>query len=490
MDYEVLDGARHEYALRGEREIQLRGDGVAHPASMLGAAQLFTPYEQITHVAATRRFLWLATERSVHLFARRAFLDPGTPEALVARLRALLEHRQGGRAQLERMAQIEARARRGRPRVLAALLLASCVGVAALAVGGDQLRIYEAGYFSVPLLRAGELWRLLTSSFVHAGWQHALSNLVGLLPLAHLLENAIGRSRAALVLAAAAASACGLAGAVAPGGLIGASGLPFGAAAALLWLDWNRVEELPAWGRFPRFWLLLFLGLQALMFLLFQSPSWAPHLGGFAGGLAAVALVCARPLQSRSGDRGLARAASALGLALLLSLGRLAYDARVDAAFLTRHALRMAELPGAAPSDLNNLAWTIAIDPGVARAELEAALPVAERAARDTAHREGQILDTLAELQFLLGRTEQAVETIDRALAAPCKPWSTLLPELCNAFDAYYREQRERFRGERPAEPRPVDPMQRLQELTPPSGGGAPEKPAPPLRIPADAFTV
>lgn len=490
MDIEVQDGARHEYALRGEREIQLRGDGIAHPSSLLGAAQLFTPYEQVTHVAATPRFLWLATERSVHLFPRRAFLDPGAPDALVARLRALLEHRQGGLAQLQRMAAIEERAQGGRPRCLAVLLLALCLGVAALGRGGAELRLYEAGYFSAPLFAAGELWRVLTSSFVHAGWLHTLENLVALLPLAHLLEHALGRSRAALVLAASAAGACALSAAVAPSAVVGSSGLPFGAAAALLWLDWNRVDELPAWGRFPRFWLLFFLVLQAVLFLTIQSPSWAPHLGGFAGGAAAVALVSLRPWQGARGDRWFARAAALLGVCLALALGRLVYDVRVDADFLTRHAARMAELPGAAAQDLNNLAWTIAIAKGAPRAELEAALPVAERAARDTRQKEGQILDTLAELQFLLGRREDAIATIDRALAAPCTPWSTVLPELCIAFEAYYREQRERFAGERPAEPRPVDPMLRLQELAPRPADGSPGEEAPPLKLPSDALTV
>ncbi len=490
MDFEAEDGARHEYALRGEREIQLRGDGIAHPTSMLGAAQLFTPYEQITHVAVTKHFLWLATERSVHLYPRRAFLDPGAPEALIARLRALLEHRQGGRAQLQGMAEIEERARRGRPRCLAALLLAACAGVAALGRGGAELRLYEAGYFSAPLLLAGEPWRVLTSSFVHAGWLHALENLAVLLPLAHLLEHALGRSRAALVLVASVAGACALSAAVSPGALIGSSGLPFGAAAALLWLDWNRVHELPAWGRFPRFWLLFFLALQAALFLMFQSASWAPHIGGFAGGAAAVSLVSLRRLQGASGERWLARAAGALAICLALALGRLAYDVRVDAEFLTRHAARMALLPGAASADLNNLAWTIAIAKGAPQDELEAALPVAERAARDTLHKEGQILDTLAELQFLLGRREDAIATIERALAAPCTPWSTVLPELCNAFEAYYREQRARFSGERPAEPRPLDPMLRLPELAPRPAGDSPKPLPPPLQVPADALSV
>jgi membrane associated rhomboid family serine protease len=489
MDYEAEEGARFEYALRGEREIQLRGDGVAHPSSLVGNAQLFTPYEEVTHVAATRRFLWLATERSVHLFPRRAFLDPGAPDAFVASLRALLEHRQGGRAQLAEMAAIDERARLGRPRWLAVLILALCAGIAWLGSGGAALRLYEASYFSAPLFLAGEVWRAIASVFVHATGWHALENLVALVPLGFLLESAIGRSRAVLVLAASGAGACALAGAVSPSGLVGSSGLPFGAAAALLWLDWNRAHELPAWGRLPRFWLLAFLALQALIFLASPSPSWAPHLGGFAGGAAGATLVSLRAWQGMRADRAFARAAALVAFCALLALGRVARDVRFDPDYLARHAARMATLPGVAPEDLNNLAWTIATTHEPARAELEAALPVAERAVRDTQQKEGQILDTLAELQFQLGRREDAIATIDLALAAPCTPWSTVLPELCLAFEAYYREQRERFAGERPATPRPADPMLRLREFLPRKDGDAP-KPAPVPRVPADALTI
>jgi membrane associated rhomboid family serine protease len=489
MDIEADEGARFEYALRGEREIQLRGDGIAHPSSLVSQAQLFTPYEQVTHVAATQRFLWLATERSVHLFPRRAFLDPGAPDSFVLNLRALLEHRQGGRAQLANMEAIEARARSGGPKLLALALLVSCAGVAWLGSGGAELRLYEASYFSAPLFASGEFWRVIASAFVHANAWHALENLAALLPLAHLLESALGRGRAALVLAAAALGACALAAAVAPSAVIGSSGLPFGAAAGLLWLDWNRAREIPAWGRFPRFWLLAFLALQALIFFVSPSPSWAPHLGGFAGGAAGVSLVSLRAWQGPRADRAFSRAALLVALCTLLSLARVARDARFDPDYLTRHAARMAALPGAAAEDLNNLAWTIAIGREPAREELEAALPVAERAARDTKNREGQILDTLAELQFQLGLRDEAVATIDLALAAPCAPWSTVLPELCRAFEAYYREQRERFAGERPASPRPADPMLRLRQLLP-GGQDAAPKAAPVPRVPSDALTI
>ena len=76
-------------------------------------------------------------------------------------------------------------------------------------------------------------------------------------------------------------------------------------------------------------------------------------------------------------------------------------------------------------------------------------------------HREiAAILDTLAEVQFLLGATGQAVATIDEAIEqAPNVP--------------YYREQRRRFTGERAADDRPEDPLLMPVPQQPP----APEAP-------------
>ena len=80
---------------------------------------------------------------------------------------------------------------------------------------------------------------------------------------------------------------------------------------------------------------------------------------------------------------------------------------------------------------LNALAWYCA----TADAYLEESLEAATRAVA-LAPEEAGILDTLAEVQFRLGRTEEAIATIDRALA--------LSPD-----DAYLQSQRERFEAGR-----------------------------------------
>ena len=55
------------------------------------------------------------------------------------------------------------------------------------------------------------------------------------------------------------------------------------------------------------------------------------------------------------------------------------------------------------------------------------------------------ILDTLAEVFFQMGRSTDALATIDEAIRL-------------EPGERYFREQRQRFTGERPSEDRPAPP--------------------------------
>jgi hypothetical protein len=88
---------------------------------------------------------------------------------------------------------------------------------------------------------------------------------------------------------------------------------------------------------------------------------------------------------------------------------------------------------------------------------------MAERAAEETGWSEAPILDTLAEIHFLSGRADLALELADAAVAlAPGEP--------------YYREQRRRFAGERDRADRPAGPS----GLAPVPRDPAPRRIAPP----------
>jgi aspartyl-tRNA synthetase len=110
----------------------------------------------------------------------------------------------------------------------------------------------------------------------------------------------------------------------------------------------------------------------------------------------------------------------------------------------------------------------IAIAPDHTAEQVAAALTLAQRAVEETDRLEPTLLDTLAELQFQMGRTDLAVATIDEAIAQD--------PE-----QRYYREQRRRFMSEREAcrqrQTRAFDIdeafMRSMARGIPPSGGMA-----------------
>lgn len=89
---------------------------------------------------------------------------------------------------------------------------------------------------------------------------------------------------------------------------------------------------------------------------------------------------------------------------------------------------------GESPEFLNDYAWTFA-ERGIA---LEKALAAAQKAVELSKEDPG-IVDTLAEVYFKMGNKEQAVATIEKAIAA--KP-----------DDTYFQDQKKKFLGEIPAE--------------------------------------
>jgi tetratricopeptide (TPR) repeat protein len=226
---------------------------------------------------------------------------------------------------------------------------------------------------------------------------------------------------------------------------LGASGMVFGLIGAVLWLEWRRPADVPAPWRFPRRVLLVALIGENLMMLFVPGIAHAAHGGGLVAGALATALVAgpslagARPRWLLAGDAGLAAALVVSGVAA-------AWAALPGAdALLERHAARLLQRDDLSPAVLNDQAWLIAVSESPSPAQIEVARRLAERAVRATERQDPNILDTLAEVYFVAGRLEEAVATIDEAIA--------LAPG-----ESYFREQRRRFTGERAPEDRPAPP--------------------------------
>jgi membrane associated rhomboid family serine protease len=204
---------------------------------------------------------------------------------------------------------------RSEPRVTVALMIAC--GVAFLASGslgpggGGGSALYRDGALFGPAVADGDLWRLVTSGFLHSGLIHIGFNMYLLWILGQMLEPELGSVRfAALYFTSLLFGAFG-ALVVEPNALtVGASGAVFGLMGA-------AAVEIRARGVNPLKtdigMLILFnLGLSFVI----PNISIGGHIGGLVGGaLAALALDASR----RAG-----RHAQAAGVAACLALSAVA----------------------------------------------------------------------------------------------------------------------------------------------------------------------
>lgn len=443
--------AAERFPLRDRREaIVLGPEGFEHPRAARGRARIFTSYQDLTHLALSERALWIADRRGLSVLPRALFEERHDPQRLVGALVRRVALLPGGAARLGRMAALDALARHPAP-PLATWTLAMLCSIAFLLELLAPAEVFTVGSFSPALVAAGDTWRLVTANLLHGFALHLLLNLVGLVVVGRLLERLLGTARCIGVMGVSALGAMLASGLFLEGPVVGVSGVVFGLAGALMWLELRRPAEIPAWWRFPRplrRFVVLAFAVDVVLGFTLPLVAGAAHVGGFVAGVLAAALL------TRAGSFGRAPNLPARVLATLtvgltvLGVGRAAFEVLRAPDFMARQAARLAALPGVSPGELNDHAWRIAIDPAATHAQLESALQLAERAVAETGGREATILDTLAEVQFQLGHPELAVSIIERAISRePDEP--------------YYREQRRRFTGERPADDRPPDPSLR-----------------------------
>jgi len=127
---------------------------------------------------------------------------------------------------------------------------------------------------------------------------------------------------------------------------------------------------------------------------------------------------------------------------------------------LERYAIQLLATPEIGVGSDNELAWRMATESDASRAQLGAAQKLAERAADRTHYRDPEILDTLAEVLFVRGDRDSALQVIDQAIRI-------------TLGEDYYVQQRRRFTGEREVDDRPPPPLPwRLRPLVPDAEDG------------------
>lgn len=186
------------------------------------------------------------------------------------------------------------------------LALLSVLLVPELLLWGADLGLWGSAAWRPTALQYGAFWvgllgdwrsnyalqpmlMFVTYALLHAGPGHLLGNLVVLVPLLDEVAGWLGAQRAALVGLAAVVGGAAAFGLLArePSPMVGASGLAFGLAGALV----AREAARPGGGRRAA---LMALGLAAInlaAWLLVDRVAWETHAGGsLAGGAAAWAL--------------------------------------------------------------------------------------------------------------------------------------------------------------------------------------------------------
>ena len=221
----------------------------------------------------------------------------------------------------ERVDEPFAQSRAPRAMVTPLLVLANLVafGAVVIALGTDELSLVRAGALFRPAVQHGEAWRLLTATFLHAGWVHLAMNMVGLWLIGRLTEGILGRAPFFVTYLVAAFS--GSLTSIAlnrPGLSVGASGAIFGVVGALLALLIRGGGRFSAAQRRMLVGNLIYLSLlQLVIGLRFELVDNAGHLGGFVGGAIAALLFYNRAPNRRFR----ARLALVLTIAILPGLG-------------------------------------------------------------------------------------------------------------------------------------------------------------------------
>jgi membrane associated rhomboid family serine protease len=431
--------------LRRGREVALLSSGMRHPRSSWLPGEVFTRYEDVTHLYGGSRWVRIGSRSGVWLLSRASFLQAGDAERLVRELLARIAAGPGAGPQLAHMAQVEERQRhpaRLRATLLLLALCALCFGVQVLGDGSVE----EVAAFGSTLGRI-EPWRYLTANLLHATFlpPHLLLNAMAILVFGSLIERPLGSFATTFVMAVSGVAAMVGASAAGLESVIGASGIASGLVGALLWLEFRHGDDLPASWRIPRRLFVTLVVVEHLMLLPIPFVAVSGHLGGMTGGVLAAALV-SRPALAGEVPPWLRLANAAVGLALATSLSVVTLELADDeSVVLARRGERLLRLDTVPAGLLNDTAWMIAISRGSSEPELGVALRLAERAVDLSERSDANILDTLAEVLFQVGRESDALSTIDEAIR--------LEPE-----ERYFREQRRRFQGERLPGDRPEPP--------------------------------
>jgi rhomboid protease GluP len=154
------------------------------------------------------------------------------------------------------------------------------------------VQLYELGVLYPADVQQGEWWRLLSAAFLHGGWFHLLSNMLGLYILGGIVEPLLGKVRytigyfAAGIGSMAAVTVLNNAGLIQESAVVGASGAIMGLLGmmgAIFLVRWLRFKEAIAAQRLRMVGIIAIF--QVISDNLVANVSKAGHLSGLIIGL-------------------------------------------------------------------------------------------------------------------------------------------------------------------------------------------------------------
>jgi membrane associated rhomboid family serine protease len=195
-------------------------------------------------------------------------------------------------------------------------LIWACVALAIgdFATGGDLVRgggeVTDEFAMSRRTVGDGEVWRVLTAGFMHAGMLHLFFNMYSLYILGHMLEPSVGRLRFGLIYFVSLLAGSFGALLLQPRGFtVGASGAIFGLMGAAVVILRNRGIDPMESG------LGMWIGLNLLITFTIPGISIGGHIGGLLGGAAVAALLYEAPQRMKVPNVVPVLLAGALGVA-------------------------------------------------------------------------------------------------------------------------------------------------------------------------------
>jgi membrane associated rhomboid family serine protease len=180
-------------------------------------------------------------------------------------------------------------------------------------VGGDSGSLIRDFAMSRATVGDGEVWRVLTAGFLHAGLLHLLFNMYALYILGSMLEPAVGRLRFGLIyFVSLLAGSFGALLLQEHGFTVGASGAIFGLMGAAVVIMRNRGINPMESG------LGLWIGLNLLITFTIPGISIGGHIGGLLGGALVAFVLYDAPERLRIPAAATTVIAGAIGVASVL----------------------------------------------------------------------------------------------------------------------------------------------------------------------------